>query len=120
MNTQSIAKENKVIAIDFDGTICTNKYPFIGYPNWDVIKQAMYEKEFLGACLVLWTCRTGIELDEAVNACAEWGLEIDYVNENPPSRIAMYHGEDPRKISADEYWDDKAVVVTKTGKVLGR
>ena len=38
------------------------------------------------------------------------GLYFDAVNANLPERIA-YFGGDCRKISADEYWDDRAVVV---------
>ena len=36
---------NKVIAIDFDGTLCTNAYPEIGEPNWPVIFAAKAEQE---------------------------------------------------------------------------
>lgn len=114
-----MTKKRRVIAIDFDGTICTNKYPFIGDPNPDIINRAIFEQKRLGACLVLWTCRTGQLLDDAILACAMWGLEFDYVNETPPFRIAEYHGDDPRKISADEYWDDRAVAV-KDGHFRGR
>ena len=79
-----MTKKRRVIAIDFDGTICTNKYPFIGDPNPDIINRAIFEQKRLGACLVLWTCRTGQLLDDAILACAMWGLEFDYVNETPP------------------------------------
>lgn len=51
----------KVIAIDFDGTLCENKYPEIGLPRWGVIFKALSEQEN-GAALILWTCRTGMEM----------------------------------------------------------
>lgn len=54
----------KVIAIDFDGTLCENKYPEIGLPRWGVIFKALSEQEN-GAALILWTCRTGKELNAA-------------------------------------------------------
>lgn len=54
----------KVIAIDFDGTLCENKYPEIGLPRWGVIFKALSEQEN-GAALILWTCRTGKELNDA-------------------------------------------------------
>lgn len=44
----------KVIAIDFDGTLCENKYPEIGLPRWGVIFKALSEQEN-GAALILWT-----------------------------------------------------------------
>lgn len=103
-----------VIAIDFDGVICTDEHPEIGKPNIEIIQEARTLRE-KGACLILWTCRTGKELEAAVEACRRWGLKFDAVNENPKFRIDLYGGSDPRKIGADEYWDDKAVYVG-TGK----
>ena len=29
--------ENNIIAVDFDGTLCENKYPDIGEPNMDLL-----------------------------------------------------------------------------------
>lgn len=97
----------KVIAVDFDGCMCKSKWPEIGEPNRDVIARAKAEREN-GAELVLWTCRTGEKLDAALAACKSWGLEFDAVNDNTESRKALY-GDNPRKISANEYWDDRAV-----------
>lgn len=48
----------KAIAIDFDGSLCTNAYPEIGEPNRPVIKRAQVEQR-AGAGLILWTCRGG-------------------------------------------------------------
>ena len=100
----------KVIAIDFDGTLCTNAYPEVGEPQWGVIISAIEELR-RGTKLILWTCRTGKELEEAVAAAKGWGLTFDAVNENLPERIEMF-GNDPRKIGADEYWDDRAVALS--------
>lgn len=102
-------KYSKIIAIDFDGTICKNEWPAIGKPNWPIIKKAIKEQEN-GAALILWTCRRDQELEDAVNACKIWGLTFDAVNKNIPYLIDLYKG-DPRKIGADEYWDDKAIRV---------
>lgn len=99
----------KVIAVDFDGCLCRDCYPAIGPPNWEVIRRAQAEQA-AGAALILWTCRQGALLREAVNACCIWGLAFDAINANLPERIAHY-GNDCRKISADEYWDDRAVRV---------
>ena len=46
-----------------------------------------------------------------VSAFGDWGLTFDAVNENLPERIEMF-GNDPRKIGADEYWDDRAVALS--------
>ena len=97
----------KAIAIDFDGCLCGEAYPKIGEPNWDVIELAKQEQSS-GAGLILWTCREGKPLEDAVNACKHWGLTFDAVNESLPDWIEVF-GSRPRKVGASEYWDDKAV-----------
>ena len=96
----------KAIAIDFDGCLCTDAFPAIGEPNWAVINRAKAEQR-RGAGLILWTCREGQILQEAVEACQGWGLTFDSVNESLPDWIEEF-GTRPRKIGASEYWDDKA------------
>ena len=94
------------IAIDFDGCLCSNHYPEIGAPHWSIIAEAKREQQ-MGAGLILWTCREGKLLDDALAACERWGLHFDAVNESLPSWKEFY-GNDTRKVGADEYWDDKA------------
>jgi len=60
-----------------------------------------------GDTLILWTSREGEDLNWATNLCKEWGILIDYVNENPKEVIAG--GKNPRKIEADLYIDDKCL-----------
>ena len=97
-------QENVVIAVDFDGTLCENAWPDIGEPNRWVI-QFFKLLRSAGNKLILWTCREGQMLDDAVTWCKDHGLEFDAVNANLPERIAEY-GTDPRKIGADYYCDD--------------
>lgn len=96
----------KIIAVDFDGTLCENKWPDIGFANHKLIFELKVERDN-GAKLILWTCRTGEKLAAAVAWCAELGLEFDAVNQNIPEMIEEF-GEDTRKIYADEYIDDRA------------
>lgn len=96
----------KAIAIDFDGTLCTNKWPQIGKPKWRIIKRALRKRKH-GYALILWTCREGVMLEQALAKCGEWGLCFDAVNESLPTWVSRF-GNDCRKIGADEYWDDKA------------
>lgn len=102
-------KEEKVYAIDFDGTLCKNIYPKIGEAKEEVIDYVKSLKEN-GNKLILWTCRTGEELDNAIEWCSKRGLEFDAINENLEDTINEY-GTDPRKISVDCYIDDKALNV---------
>lgn len=100
-------EKQRVIAVDFDGCLCDNAYPDIGAPNWRVIEAALKERE-AGAALILWTCREGDMLQQALDACKGWGLEFDAVNDSLPKWKETWKN-DPRKIGATEYWDDKAV-----------
>ena len=91
-----------IFAIDFDDSLFANAYPNIGKPNYKLIQKAILLRK-LGHKLILWTCRSGKELEEAVGACREVGLEFDAVNENinPTKRF------NPRKIFAHYYVDDR-------------
>lgn len=94
-----------IVAVDFDGTLCENAYPFAGSPNnslLNVLRQLRASGEIE---LILWTCRVGDALDFAVWWCKEHGLEFDAVNENLP-RIVERFGGDNRKIFANLYIDD--------------
>ncbi len=95
----------KIIAVDFDGTLCENKWPEIGEPNKELIDYLKEQKE-TGVKLILWTCRVGEILENAVKWSAEQGLIFDAVNENLPEVIA-FMGGDTRKIFANEYIDDR-------------
>ncbi len=96
-----------IIAVDFDGTLCQDMYPHIGPVNEHLIRE-LIEIRKLGAKLILWTCRGGKELDEAVAFCKKHGLLFDAVNENLPESIEKYGG-DSRKITADIYIDDRGI-----------
>jgi hypothetical protein len=57
--------------------------------------------------LILWTFRTGKELDDAVDYCRKNGLEFYAVNKNYPEEI--FDETVSRKINADIYIDDKNI-----------
>ena len=98
-----------IYAFDFDGTLCKDKFPNIGPIREHAMKQAKAIKAD-GNILILWTCRCGERLQEAIDFCKSHGLEFDYVNENVPENIEKY-GNDCRKIYADYYIDDKAYII---------
>lgn len=109
-----ITTSRKIIAVDFDGTLCEDNWPDIGAPNHEVINYIKSEK-VKGAAIILWTCRcngdkSGHDLDNAVEWCAQQGLGFDAINENVPEQIRAF-GRSTRKVYADEYIDDKC----KTG-----
>lgn len=96
------------IAVDFDGTLFTeNNYPDIGLPIFPTIEKIKQLKE-QGHKLILWTCRQGENLQNAIDACKKVGLEFDFINENDPERVKMFQN-DCRKIGAHIYIDDRAI-----------
>ena len=97
---------DRVIAVDFDGCLCKNAWPYVGEPNWDVIEKVKQEQNN-GASIILWTCRDGQLLEDAKKACKEWGIKLAAANESLLKWREAW-GNDTRKIGATEYWDDKA------------
>lgn len=94
------------IAVDFDGTIVEHRYPAIGKERTFAIHTLkMLQKQ--GHQLILWTYRSGSELDEAVEYCRSKGLEFYAVNKNYPEE--EYDDSISRKIIADVYIDDRNV-----------
>lgn len=99
----------EIIAVDFDGTLCENKWPDIGEPYEDLIDRLIDIQE-KGNKLILWTCRIGERLEEAVRWCRAHGLIFDAVNENLPE-VLEWMGTDSRKVFADIYIDDRASIL---------
>lgn len=75
-------KKSAVIAIDFDGTIVEHKYPAIGAPIKGAI-ETIKELQARGHKIILWTMRSGKELDEAVAYLQKNGITPWGVNQNP-------------------------------------
>jgi hypothetical protein len=95
---------NIKIAVDFDGTIVDHEYPGIGKEKLFAFR-TLKELEKMGARLILWTFRTGRELEEAVEFCRKNGIEFYAVNRNYPEEVLDETVS--RKIDADIYIDDK-------------
>ena len=64
------------IAVDFDGTIVTHEYPNIGKPIPFAIETLKKLQQEGHHQLILWTCREGELLQEAIDYCASKGLEF--------------------------------------------
>ena len=96
-----------IYAIDFDGTLCVDRYPEIGEPREDMIR-AVLDAQRAGDRFILWTCRIGERLEEAVAWSAARGITFDAVNDNLPDMIAPY-GNNCRKVLVDGHIDDRNV-----------
>ena len=89
-----------IIAVDYDGTLESK-----GKLNLPMVElMRAYQRH--GDTVILWTCREGKRLQEALLMLRSAGFRPQYVNANAPTVIRML-GHDPRKIYADLYIDDK-------------
>ena len=95
----------KIIAVDFDGTLCEDMWPKIGKLNLELFAYLKAEQE-KGNKIILWTCRKGRLLEQAISKCRRKGLIFDSVNENLPE-VLEWMGGNSRKIFAHEYIDDR-------------
>lgn len=75
-----------VYAVDFDGTLCVDRYPEIGEPRERVIEAVRRLRCECGGRLILWTCRGG-DMNKSLfsSACDEW--------ETPPDLFAALDKE---------------------------
>ena len=105
-----------IVAVDFDGTLCENAYPEIGWPIWKVINYVKRLKR-QGAVIILWTCRVGEDLDKAIAWCKEHNLTFDYINEQDKEHLESFGNTYTRKIYADLYIDDKAKSVSEVNEI---
>ncbi len=96
-----------IIACDFDGTLVHSAWPEIGELVPTAL-ETLRQWHHAGHHIIIWTCRTGKELE----ACEQWlianGVPYDAINCNLPERVAFYGGSGTRKVSADLYIDDRA------------
>ncbi len=96
-----------VIAVDFDGTIVEHKFPQIGRIQlfaFETLKQLQKQ----GHTLILWSYRSGKDLDAAVEFCRNHGVEFYAANKNFPEEV-FEEQTVSRKIYADVYIDDRNV-----------
>lgn len=96
--------QKEIIAIDFDGTIVKHAYPRIGEPVPEAL-DVITELTGNGHFIILWTMRSGKELNEAVDYLTEKGVALYGINYNPSQ------GEWTKspKAYAHHYIDDAAL-----------
>lgn len=98
---KELGDEGYIIAVDFDGTLCTNDWPRVGIPN-DLNIALLKIVQDHGIRTILWTCREGMYLEAAKEWLADHKIKFDVYNENLPEEVAKWNN-DPRKIGADEF-----------------
>lgn len=94
-----------IYAVDFDGTLCANKWPEIGESNLPLIN-FLKTAQAAGHKVILYTMREGELLDDALDwLMTNFDFYPDEVNDNL-REIQKQWGNNPRKIYADVYIDD--------------
>jgi len=104
-------QDKLILGIDFDGTIVEDAYPKIGKPRifaFETLKRLQED----GHRLILWTYRSDLRLQEAIDFCKANGIEFYAVNKSFPEE--QFDSSKSRKIYADLYIDDRNI-----GGILG-
>lgn len=99
-----MAKEKKFIAVDFDGTCVDHRYPDIG-PELEHCTLVLKELVNRGHKLILFTMRSGEQLEQAVAWFKERDIELYAANKNPTQK---FWTKSP-KVYANTYIDDAAL-----------
>lgn len=97
-----------IIAVDFDGCLAKKVNGKL-VPNRGLIT-SLKQRQASGAVVILWTCREGRTLNEALAFLRTCGFVPNFVNRNCPEGIRKL-GHDSRKVYADLYLDDKGVKI---------
>lgn len=120
----------KRIAVDFDGTICYQKFPNIGAPKPGV-REALAAIRRMGYKVIIWTCRAchwdydvyGGDpnqpvLDrQIVKDMIAWldqnGIEYDEIDDGSRGKPSADYYIDDKAIHFDDNWTDIAVQILR-------
>jgi len=93
-----------IIAVDFDGTCVKDGYPNIGDPMPGAVQtlKALLRRDHK---LILWTCREGQQLQDAVDWCQKHDITLVGINQTPLDLDFRANGG--TKIFANVYIDDR-------------
>lgn len=98
-----------ILAIDFDGTIVTDRFPSVGELRPGA-KRCINLLHSEGYYIIIWTCRTQNKALEVAQFLQENGIHFDKINESSPMNVEKYSGIDTRKVYADLYVDDRGLI----------
>lgn len=101
-----MADNSLIVAVDFDGILCTDEFPDIGKANYNMMS-FVRQMQDAGIETILWTSRVEEKLTAAIKWCEDYGLHFSAVNTNVPSNLEQFK-TDSRKIFAHIYIDDRS------------
>lgn len=106
---------DSIVAVDFDGTIVSHEYPKIGFPVPGAIA-SLRKLLRQGNKLILWTMRSGEQLEAAVQYLERNGIPLYGINGNP----SQHTWTSSPKAYAHHYIDDAALGVPLIYPEIGR
>lgn len=106
---ENFLRGNVSLAVDFDGTITTDPTgigPLIPRPHAIRVLKKLYNK---GVKLILWTCRAGKDLEEALEFLKNHGVlhVFKAINKQLPEVEKLFAPDIAEKVGANFYLDDK-------------
>lgn len=93
-----------ILAVDVDGTIIKSEDDYVPrslMPNVKTVLDWAHDK---GCYIIIWTCRNGKMLKQAIDFLDKNKIPYDAVNENSPK----VNFKTSRKIFSDFYIDDRS------------
>lgn len=101
-----------VLAVDFDGTITNEPDMGIVMTLKDHAQRVLTRLYDDGVRMQLWTCRTGPNLEQAVEFLHDNDLlhVFESINDHLPEIVEKYAPNHARKLGADFYIDDKNIM----------
>ena len=100
-----------IFACDFDGTLVEHDFPGIGKP---ILKTVEFIKDAkaLGHKFILFTCRSGDHLSDAIDWCLDNGLIPDAVNDDVSEvKNSEFEKNKSAKPFAHFYIDDRNLLI---------
>jgi hypothetical protein len=92
-----------VIAVDFDGTVVDHCYPYVG-KDVPLAVETLLKLQEAGCRIILWTMRSGVFLQDAIDWFVDKGISLYGIQKNPTQQ----EWTDSPKAYAHIYIDDAA------------
>jgi len=93
-----------ILGVDFDGTIIKSESDYVPRTLMPDVKEVLDWAHKKNCFIILWTCRTGESLQQAINFLKQKKIPFDAVNENYPDLGV----ETSNKIFASYYIDNNS------------
>lgn len=104
-----------IIAVDCDSTLFEDRFPYTGKPIRNTIEACRFMRQYSDVEIVMWSCRNGQSLINAIEACENEGIPCHQYNQHSTTTLSEFESmgiTTTRKLLADVYIDDLAFNIT--------